>query len=122
SDSTAYVRCYEEARARIESLCSRQTLLCWDHLLNGRAVGRPLSPYPYTPSDVVFRLGYWTDEEARIVHDDLRATFPAAMRREELRSRGQALHTPEDEVAIEIALEATARARDQRAGVITTVA
>lgn len=122
SDSTVYVRRYEEVRARIESRCSRQTLLCWDHLLDGRAVGRPLSPYPYTPSDVVFRLGYWTAEEVRIVHDDLRATFPAVTRRRELRSRGQSLHTPEDEVPIEIAFEATARALGERTGVITTVA
>jgi hypothetical protein len=122
SDSTIYVRWYEEARVRIESRCSRQTLLCWDHILNGRAVGRPPSPYPYTPSDVVFRLGYWTAEEVRIVHDDLRAAFPAATRREELRSRGQSLHTPEDEISIEIALEATARAMGQRTGMITTVA
>jgi hypothetical protein len=122
SDSTVYVRWYEEARTRIESRCSRQTLLCWDHLLDGRAVGRPTSPYPYTPSDVVFRLGYWTAEEVRIVHDDLRTAFPAAARRREQRSRGLSLPTPEDEVAVEIALEATAMALGERTNVITTVA
>jgi hypothetical protein len=122
SDSMVYVRWYGEVRARIESRCSRQTSLCWDHLLDGRAVGRPTSPYPYTPSDVEFRLGYWTAEEVRIVHDDLRATFPAVARRREQRLRGRSLLTPEDEVAIEIAIEATARALGEMTGLITTVA
>jgi hypothetical protein len=122
SDSTVYVRWYGEVRARIESRCSRQTSLCWDYLLDGRAVGRPPSRYPYTPSDVVYRLGYWTAEEVRIVHDDLRAAFPAVTWRKEQRSRGQSLPTPEDEVAIEIVVEATANALGERTGLITTVA
>jgi hypothetical protein len=110
SNRVLYVRWYSQAQPLIESRCSLRTSLCWGHLLDGRPVGRPPSPYSYTPSDGVFRLEYWTAEEVRIVHDDLQAIFPAV-----------AL-TPDDEVAIEIAVEATAKALGEETGLITTVA
>jgi hypothetical protein len=122
SDSLVSVEWYRQARGRIESRCSRQVARCWSYLLDGRPVGRPPAPHPYTPSDVVFRLGYWTAEEVRVVLDDLRTAFPAVVRRGEERSSGGFARTPDDEVAIEIAIDATTRALGEETGLITTVA
>jgi hypothetical protein len=122
SESMVYVGWYGQAQARIESQCSRQVSQCWSYLLDGRPMRRPSTAHPYTPRDPVFRLGYWTAEEVRIVHGDLRSTFPGVVQRAEQRSRGRYARTPDDEVAIEIAVEATARAMFEETGLITTVA
>lgn len=113
---------FERARELVEARCPSQVAQCWRDLLQGRAVGRPSSPYHYTPSGVVFRLGYWTAEEVRIVLDGLQTAFPAVIQRNIRRSRGSRILTPDDEVAIENALVATARALESRTGLVTTVA
>lgn len=122
AESMAYVGRYSLAEARIESQCSRQVSQCWSYLLSGRPVGRPPTAHPYTPRDPIFRRGYWTAEEVQIVHGDLRSAFPGVVQRAEQRSRDGYALTPDDEVAIEIAVEATARALIEQTGLITSVA
>ena len=122
SESTVYVGRYGLAETRIGSLCSPQVSRCWSYLLHGRPVGRPSTAHPYTPRDHESRLGYWTAEEVRIVHGDLRSAFPGVVQRAEQRSREGYALTPDDEVAVEIAIEATRRALVEETGLITFVA
>jgi len=122
SESTVYVGWYVQAEAGIGSRCSRQVSRCWSYLLNGRPAGRASTAHPYTPRDPVSRLGYWTAEEVRIVHGGLRSAFPGVVQRAERRSRGGSPPTPDDEVAVEIAVEATSRALIEETGLITFVA
>lgn len=122
SESVVNVRWYRLGRSRIETRCAPQTRGCWTHLLDGRAVGRAHFPCLYAPGDPVFRLGYWTAQEVLAVHTDLCASFPAVIERAEDRCRGGAIRAPDDEVAIEIAVEATAGALREETGLITTVA
>jgi len=122
SESTVDVGWYVQAEAGIGTRCSRQVSRCWSYLLNGRHVGRPSTAHPYTPRDPVSRLGYWTAEEVKIVHDGLRAAYPGGVQRAERRSRGGSPPTPDDEVAIEIAVEAASRALIEETGLITFVA
>jgi|GEM_PF-3103352 len=114
---------FERAQELVESRCSPQVAQCWRDLLQGRAVGRPSSPYPYTPSDVVFRLGYWTAAEVQIVHDSLQTLSPAELRRNiPWWARGARARTRDNEVVISTVLTATARALERETGLITTVA
>lgn len=122
SSSLVNISWYREVQAKIESRCSQQTALCWRQLLNGRAVGRPPTPYPYSPHDEVFRLGYWTAEEVRIINDELRDCFPPVRQRGKVRLRDWFVRTASDDVAIKIVIEATTRAREVETGLITTVA
>jgi hypothetical protein len=121
ADSSVYARRYEQTREKVNSRCSPSTSLCWKYLPEGRAVGRLPAPYPYTLSDEVFRLAYWTADEVRVVHEDLLAAFPVVAQRIRDRLSGIYAVAPDDEVAIEIAIEATRRALNEETGLIICV-
>ena len=116
-----YARNFRDAQDQINLRCSVDTARCWEHMLEGRAVGRPPEPYPYTQMSVVYRLGYWTADEVGQIHRDLRSAFPGLARIADRRSAGERVETPEAWIAAEVVLEATFVALENRTGLITGV-
>ena len=112
---------FQEAQDEIDARCSPETVSCWRHLMKGRAVGRPPRPYPYNP-DYGALLGYWTAEEARGVHRDLRASFPPLDGLVQDRIEGRRVQKLDDPIAAELVYEATAEAVERGTGLVTMIA
>ena len=74
-DACLYVRGYANLDA-VGSVIGPDLLRTWQYLLNGRALGREATHYPYDSADGVYRLGFWTRSEAAQLHSRFKDRGP----------------------------------------------
>jgi hypothetical protein len=101
-------RYFRAASSVSERPSAREVSHLWRFLLTGRAVLRDPHGWPYTSSDGVFRLGYWTSVECSTLRRILRPTAAGS-------------HRSEADEAIAATFRAVAVAEAKGVGLITTV-